>query len=238
MSVFRFPNESEAYRQKRDLLLNDEIELRAHIEAVASSRRQLPLGGRLKEDYVFERLGMNGLESITLDELFGGHDSLLVYSMMFGPEWDAPCPSCTGIVDSINVNGRAVQETAGLAVVAAAGPKKLKTWGDRRGWSQINLVSGEKNNYLLDYAGFDTSDPGLVSVMNVFKKTRDGIFHFWASELLSRPMDNGHPRHVDVIWPLWNLLDMTPQGRGEAMVPKQDFEHRYFSENVLTRFGD
>ena len=109
---------------------------------------------------------------------------------------------------------------------------------ERRGWTQIDVVSGMNNDYLLDYAGFETTDPGVVSVMNVFKKTADGIFHFWASELLSRPLPTGHPRHVDIVWPLWNLLDMTPQGRGDAIVPRQDYEHRYFSEHVLGEADD
>ena len=237
MTSFRFPNEPDSYRIRRNELLESEVRLRDEIESVAASRRQLPLGGKLKENYVFEHIGSDGqTERVPFHALFGEHDSLLVYSMMFGPDWDAPCPSCTCIVDSINANGRAVQETAGLAVIAAAGPEKLSTWADRRGWSQVNPVSGEGNGYLIDYAGFETNDPGLVSAMNVFRKTPNGIFHFWASELSSRPMANGHPRHVDMIWPLWNLLDMTPQGRGDALVPKQDFEHRYFSENVLTAF--
>lgn len=237
MTSFKFPNESEEYRRHRDELLEMEVRLRDEVEAVAEQRRQLPLGGRLKEDYQFERLDDDDeIQQVSFDDLFEEHDSLLLYSMMFGPDWDAPCPSCTCIVDGLNVNSRAVQETAAIAVVAAASAEQLKLWADRRGW-RINLVSGMSNDYLLDYAGFATTDPGLVSVMNVFKKTSDGIFHFWASELLSRPLPNGHPRHVDMIWPLWNLLDMTPQGRGDALVPKQDYEHRYFSEKVLSEFS-
>lgn len=211
-----------------------EVHLRDEVEAVAEKRRRLPLGGRLKENYQFERLDGDGnIQRVAFDDLFGAHDSLLLYSMMFGPDWDAPCPSCTCIVDGLNVSGRAVQEAAALAVVAAASPSQLENWADRRGWTQIDVVSGMRNDYLLDYAGFPATDPSVVSVMNVFKRTADGIFHFWASELLSRPLPNGHPRHVDMIWPFWNLLDMTPEGRGEALVPKQDYDHRYFSEHVL-----
>ncbi len=237
MKTFRFPNESAEYRAERNELLEMEVRLRDEIEAVAEKRRELSLGGRLKEDYRFERLNGDGrVETVSFENLFGEHKSLLLYSMMFGAEWDAPCPSCTSIVDSINANGRAVQETAAIAVVAAASPEQLKQWGERRGWTQIELLSGMNNGYLLDYAGFETTDAGVVSAMNVFRRTPDGIFHFWASELVSRPLPSGHPRHVDMIWPLWNLLDMTPEGRGDALVPKQDFEHRYFTENVLSEF--
>lgn len=233
MGDFTFPNESDEYRDQRNGLLDAEIRLRSEIEAVAEQRRQLPLGGQLKEDYVFARINPDGnSEVVPFDDLFGQHQSLLLYTMMFGPSWDAPCPSCTSIVDSLDVNSRAVEETSAIAVTSAASPEQFKQWSGRRGW-RINTVSGQGNNYVLDYAGFETEDPAVVSVMNVFKKTPDGIFHFWASELLSRPMESGHPRHADMFWPLWNLLDLTPQGRGDAMVPKQDYEHQYFSKNIL-----
>ncbi len=233
MNAFRFPNEPSEYRKQRNVLLEAEVHLRQEIELVADKRRQLPLGGRLKEGYQFEMVADDEqVKTVSFDALFGEHDSLLLYTMMFGPDWDAPCPSCTSIVDSLDVNSRAVEETSAIAVTSAASAKQLKQWSGRRGW-RINTVSGQNNSYVLDYAGFETEDPAVVSVMNVFKKTPDGIFHFWASELLSRPMDSGHPRHADMFWPLWNLLDLTPQGRGDLMVPRQDFEHHYFSENIL-----
>ncbi|MDX1516019.1 MAG: DUF899 family protein [Woeseiaceae bacterium] len=233
MSSFTFPNETDEYRKQRNRLLDDEVALRDHIEAVAAQRRQLPLGGKLKEDYSFERLDDDGkVETVAFDELFGAHDSLILYTMMFGREWDAPCPSCTSIVDSINVNSRGVSESAAIAAVTDATPDQVRTWAARRGW-YMPVLSGTNSRYILDYAGFDTDDPGVVSAMNVFRRTPDGIFHFWAAELVSRPMANGHPRHVDMIWPMWNLLDMTPGGRGDTLVPKQDFEHRYFSKHVL-----
>lgn len=238
MSSFKFPNEPDNYREQRDQLLDAEVRLRDEVEAVAEQRRQLPLGGRLKEDYRFERIGEDGaIEKVPFDSLFGNHDSLILYSMMFGPEWDAPCPSCTSIVDSLNANSLAVEEISAIAVVAAAGAEQLKAWAGRRHW-RINIVSAGDSGYLVDYAGFETDDPGVVSAMNVFRKTADGIFHFWSSELVSRPMASGHPRHVDIVWPMWNLLDMTPQGRGDTMVPKQDFEHKYFSKNILDAFGE
>lgn len=233
MSSFRFPNESAEYRRRRDELLDAEVRLRDEIESVAAMRRELPLGGRLQQDYGFQRLEDGRLVEVPFAALFGAHDTLLIYTMMFGPDWDAPCPSCASIVDGLDVSAHAVEETAALAVVAAAAPSQLSEWARRRGWQRINLLSAQGSDYPIDYAGFDTEDPALVSAMNVFRRTPEGIFHFWAAELVGRPMDNGHPRHVDMIWPLWNLLDMTPGGRGQALVPRQDYEHRYFSEHVL-----
>ena len=73
----------------------------------------------------------------------------------------------------------------------------------------------------------------MVTMMNAFKKTPDGVFHTWGSELVSHPMEGGHPRHVDSVWLYWNLLDMTSEGRPDRLTPIQNFEHSYFSKNVL-----
>jgi len=230
---FRFPNEPDDYRAARDELLDEEVALRAEVEAVAAKRRTLPLGGRLGGDYRFERFVDGEVQEVPFADLFGKHPSLLVYTMMFGPDWDAPCPSCTSIVDSLNASWQTVDDTCAIAVTAAAGAEQLDGWARHRGWT-IPLVSGRTSPYVLDYRGYeDTTDPALVSIMNVFRKTADGIFHSWGSELVSRPMANGNPRHVDSIWTLYNLLDLTPEGRGDAIVPKQNFEHAYFSKHVL-----
>ena len=232
MSPFRFPGESDAYREARDELLEMEVRLRAQTEAVAQKRRELPLGGKLKEDYRFEK---SDGSSIEFAELFGPHDTLLLYSMMFGPEWDAPCPACTSIVDGFAANAFPVNATCATAAVANAKPEQLREWSEKRGWHHLTLVSGTQNSYLVDYCGWEgCKDAGLVSIMNVFKKTSDGVFHTWGSELLQRPMENGHPRHADPFWPLYNLLDLTPGGRGEKQIPVQNYSHDYFSANVFS----
>ncbi len=232
MAEFRFPNETDEYRRQREGLLEREVELRAQAEAVAAARRDLPLGGRLGDDYRFRRVEDGTEREVSFVDLFGVHDELLLYTMMYGEEWDAPCPSCTSIVDATNSAWYAVDSTCAIAVVAAASAGQLRDWSERRGWT-IPLFSAAGTSYVLDYAGREEQNPAMVSVMNVFRRTSDGIFHAWGSELLSRPMDSGHPRHVDSIWPLWNLLDMTPSGRGDAIVPRQDFRHSYFSRVVL-----
>jgi len=233
MAGFRFPNESEEYRTRRDELLELEKDLRARVEAVAAKRRELPLGGELNEDYRFERVGEDGqVREVAFGELFGDRHTLLVYSMMFGPDWDAPCPSCTSLVDVFDANHYAVSQRCAMVVVAAAHPTQLHLWAKRRGWT-LPLCSGARNGYILDYVGSEgASDPALAAMMNCFRKTPEGIFHTWGSELVDHPMENGHPRHVDMVWPYWNLLDMTPEGRGELSVPVQDFEHAFFSEHV------
>src|SRR5690348_2366152 len=98
-----FPNESAEYRSARNALLDAEIALRAQIEAVAQQRRQLPPGGVVPEDYVFERLGPNLMpEPVKMSQLFGKHDTLILYSFMYGPDRELPCPGCTHLLDSVN----------------------------------------------------------------------------------------------------------------------------------------
>lgn len=234
MTDFRYPNESEEYRARRNELLELESDLRARVDAVAAKRRELPLGGALKDDYRFE--SARG-ETVPFADLFGPHESLLVYSMMFGSDWDAPCPSCASIVDALNANYVALSHHVSMVVVAAAKPEQLRVWGERRNW-KVPLYSGASSDYLLDYFPFDSvTDPGLVSMMNVFQKTPDGVFHTWGSELVGHPKENGHPNHVDPVWPFWNLLDMTRIGRGDISIPKQDYEHDYFTRKVYPGEG-
>src|SRR5204863_5413079 len=87
----RFPNESAEYRRAREQVLAEEIELRRHIERVAELRRALPPGGEVTKNYSFE--GEKG--KATLSDLFGNKQTLVIYSYMFGPQREKPCPSCT-----------------------------------------------------------------------------------------------------------------------------------------------
>src|SRR6185295_15825172 len=100
MTELRYPNESRAYRDARDALLKDEQELVDKVKAVAAKRRNLPPGGQLKEDYVFQWANDGKVgQSVKFSELFADKNTLLLYSMMYGPSWDKPCPSCTSLVD-------------------------------------------------------------------------------------------------------------------------------------------
>jgi predicted dithiol-disulfide oxidoreductase (DUF899 family) len=100
MKHLYYPNESDEYRAARNALLDDEISLRAQIETVAAKRRALPLGGEVPQDYVFERIGRTNMpETVKMSELFGPHDTLILYSFMYGPERELPCPGCTHLLD-------------------------------------------------------------------------------------------------------------------------------------------
>jgi predicted dithiol-disulfide oxidoreductase (DUF899 family) len=224
----RYPNETAEYRRARNALLEEERALVAKVKAVAELRRKLPLGGRLKEDYVFVGADEHDLgKEIRFSELFGDKRTLLLYSLMFGPSWDNPCPSCTSLVDGFDRASISVARHAAFTVVAKAPAKKLNAWAKSRGWSQIQLVSAERTEYLRDYRCQETeSDATLQPIMNVFTKKDDGIYHFWGSEL--------EGNHVDTIWVYWNLMDMTPEGRPDLMTPPQNFRSKFLEEHYLS----
>src|SRR2546423_6295387 len=103
MSERRYPNESPEYREARDQLLKDEQELVAKVKAVAAKRRTLPPGGALKEDYVFQWASDGKIgQRVKLSELFGEKNTLIIYSFMYGPNWDNPCLSCTSLMDGFD----------------------------------------------------------------------------------------------------------------------------------------
>lgn len=214
----RFPGETEEYRTARDDLLAAEMELRQKTEDVAALRRKLPLGGKVAQDYTFEEVlpDEDGTRSVRFSELFGpGKDTLIVYGFMYGPAWDAPCPSCTSITDSSNGIAPHVRQRTNFVTVAKAPPEKLKAVAARRGWRNIRLLSSHNNSFNADYLAQGNTHDDQNPIINVFVRHGGDVHHFWASELLFVPMEGGHPRHVDLIWPLWNFLDMTPDGRGD-----------------------
>lgn len=225
-----FPNESNAYRKKRDELLNEEIKLRKKLEEIASLRRALPLGGTLKENYVFEEGAIDlsdntSIKQTRFSELFSeGKNSLIIYSFMFGPESETPCPACTSILDSFNGIAPHVMDRVNFVVVAKASIQKIRTWASARSWHNLRLLSSSNNSYNADYFA-ENPDWGQMPAINVFNKTDDVISHFYNTELLYAPPEEGqHPRHADPVWPLWNLFDMTPEGRGTDWGPKYSYD--------------
>ena len=132
-----FPNESSAYREARNTLLAEEIELRRAIERVAALRRALPPGGELREDYDFE--GQNG--AVRLSQLFGDKETLVVYSMMFGPQRERACPMCTAMLTSWEGAARNLRERVALAVTARSPIKRLLDFKKERGWQNLQMYS-------------------------------------------------------------------------------------------------
>jgi predicted dithiol-disulfide oxidoreductase (DUF899 family) len=237
----RFPGESGDYRRARNQLLESEIELRRAIERVAAQRRTLPPGGPVPEDYRFEDVAESG-DEVSFSELFEpGKDTLVIYSFMF-PRWsgdtrpgpdgetgklplaETPCPSCTSILDSLDGAARHLPQRLNLAVVAKSGPERIRTFARERGWRNLRLLSSRNNTYNRDYHA-ESGEGDQIPILNVFVRDGEGLRHSWATELMFAPRDEGEdPRHVDSIWPIWSMLDMTPQGRGgESNFPGLDY---------------
>jgi predicted dithiol-disulfide oxidoreductase (DUF899 family) len=228
MTELRYPNESKAYRDARAALLKDEQELVEKTKAVAAKRRKLPSGGELKEDYVFQRAsdGKAG-ERVKFSELFGGKDTLILYSFMFGPGWDKPCPSCTSLMDGFDRAWYSVSQDAAFAAIAKAPPERIAAWAKERGWSQIPLVSGAQSSFQADYKCQGENDDMQLPVMLVFKRQGGKIFLSWSTE--------GMSNHVDTVWPYWNLLDFTPEGRPDRQTPPQKFRSEFLEKNYLNK---
>jgi predicted dithiol-disulfide oxidoreductase (DUF899 family) len=226
--VVGFPGESATYRAARDKLLDAEIEMRRTIESVAAQRRALPLGGLIGEDYVFEeQIGAAGdaaTRKVRMSELFAkGMDSLILYSFMYGPEMARPCPSCTSIIDGLDGEAPHVVQRANLAIVAKSPIKRIREFASERGWGNLRFLSSEGSTYNHDYRGENASGE-QTPALNVFVRRDDKIYHSYCTELMFAPADTGQdPRHVDMIWPLWNLFDVIPEGRGEKWNPKLSY---------------
>ena len=213
----RFPNESEAYRQARNALLVEEIELRRHIERVAERRRQLPPGGEVTGDYRFE--GENG--PVSLADLFGDKETLVVYSYMFGPQRARPCPMCTSLMSAWEQKVPDIEQRVALAVVARSPIDRQLAAKQARGWTKLKVYSDKDGAYTRAYV---SAEDGDVPGYNVFTRKAGTIRHFWAGEMGDGMSDPGQdPRGAPDMDPLWAILDTTPEGRGTDWYPKLEY---------------
>ena len=227
----RFPGESEEYRRERNRLLEAEAGLRRAIEQVAAQRRALPRGGVVRDDYCFEQAS-DGSE-VRFSELFeAGKDTLVIYSFMFPrysgdtrpgptvgetarlPLSETPCPSCTSILDSLDGAAPHLTHRLNLAVVAKSDPDRIRSFAHERGWRYLRLLSSRGNAYNRDYHA-ETPEGEQMPILSAFVRDGDQFRHTWSSELMYAPRDDAlEARHVDSIWPIWNVLDVTSDGRG------------------------
>ena len=162
--------------------------------------------------------------SVKLSQLFKKGDTLVAYSFMYGPRMANACPSCTSILDSLDGAAQHLAQVTNLVVIAKSPIARILEHAKRRGWSRLRLPSSQKNTYNRDYHA-ETSDGSQIPMLNVFIRGQQGkLRHFWGSELLQAKRESVQdPRHVDLIWPLWNVLDVTPEGRGTTFEPKLNY---------------
>ncbi len=221
------PGESPSYRTARDALLQAELELRRQTEALAVQRRELPPGGAVPEDYVFQEWdpAAGRPRQVRLSELFdAGSDTLAIYSFMFKPGPDGPlevpCPICTSIIDAIDGAAPHISQQTSFAVAAKVPVERFSAHGRARGWRHARLLSSASSSYNHDYHT-EASDAQQFAMLTTFHRVDGVTRHFWSSEEWHVPPDRGqHPRHVDFMWPLWAVLDRTKHGRGSDWMPK------------------
>jgi predicted dithiol-disulfide oxidoreductase (DUF899 family) len=222
---YRFPNETPQYRAARDELLEAERRLRGEIERVAAMRRRLPMGGLVPQDYVFEEAAQPVPRNVRLSELFApGKDTLVLYGFMYGPEMEQACPMCTSFLDGLNGNAMHVARRLNLAVMAKSPAARLEAHARSRGWSHLRMLSWGGTTFGRDYH-CEVEGGAQNTILHVFAKRPDGVHHFWSTELNLLPAEPGqNHRHIDLMWPLWNVLDTTPEGRGEDWYPEISYD--------------
>jgi predicted dithiol-disulfide oxidoreductase (DUF899 family) len=213
-SKMRFPGESEEYRRARQGLLTEEIELRRHIERVAALRRQLPKGGEVTGNYRFD----GELGPVTLEDLFGDKETLIVYSYMFGPQRESPCPMCTSLMSSWEEKVPDIEQRVAFAMVARSPIERLVAAKRARGWTKLKVYSDGVGDFTRDYVGAKDAD---TPAYNVFTRKDGATRHFWSGEMGSDMADpEQDPRGAPDLDPIWTILDTTPEGRGTDWYPK------------------
>jgi predicted dithiol-disulfide oxidoreductase (DUF899 family) len=218
-SAVRFPNESPEYRRARQALLTEEIELRRQIERVAEQRRKLPPGGPVPKDYRFQ--SEHG--PVGFADLFGDKSTLVVYSYMFGPQRERPCPMCTSLLSAWEGEARDIEQRVALAVIARSPIERLLAFKQQRGWRNLELYSDTTGEFSMDYHAI-TPDGGDDAGIHVFTRRDGTIRHFWSGEMGSESADPGQDaRGAPDLMPIWTILDTTPEGRGTDWYPKLDY---------------
>lgn len=215
----RWPNETEEYRRARTALLAEEIELRRHIERVAAQRRALPSGPEVTGIYRFE--GERG--PVGFAELFGGKDTLVVYTYMFGPQREKPCPMCTSLLSAWDGEVPDIAQRVAFAVTARSPIARLLAFKRERGWRHLPLYSDSDQTFSRDY-GAVAPDGGDIPQLLVFTRRDGAIRLFWAGEMGDASKDPGQdPRGAPDLMPLWTILDSTPEGRGTDWYPSLNY---------------
>jgi predicted dithiol-disulfide oxidoreductase (DUF899 family) len=217
-SLTNLTNETEEYRTKREALRAAELELARQREVVAALRRALPQGP-VVEDYVFEEgpadlnAGDEPVGQVRLSELFTAPGrSLVVYHLMYGKKQANPCPMCTMWIDGWNGVAHHLKQNVDLAIVAAADPVTLRAYARARGWNRLRLLSCGTNTFKYDMKSEDR-EGRQDSTISVFTRDADGAArHFYTAH--PALAEDVRERGLDLLTPVYNVLDLTPQGRG------------------------
>jgi len=224
MTVERLPGESVEYRKLRAELLQAEIALKEQRERVAELRRRLPLDTPLPTDWVL-REGPRDLASgdepvceLPLSELVGPKRTLVLMHFMFGGAQENPCPMCTMWADGYDGVVPHLQQHVDFGVVVAGDLSRIRGHARTRGWRNVRLLSCEGSTMKSDLA-METPDGGQLPGVSVFARRDGAVRHFYTGSAI---MADGHYRGMDLLSPVWNFLDLLPDGRPDWM-PSLDY---------------
>jgi predicted dithiol-disulfide oxidoreductase (DUF899 family) len=210
--------ESEEYQAKREELRLAEIDLMRQRERVAAMRRALPLGTTV-EDYIFEEgpsdlsAGDKPVRRVRLSQLFSASDRpLVIYHLMYGKKQTSPCPMCTMWIDGYNGVAHHLKQNVDLAIAAAADPPALRAHARNRGWNRLRLLSCGTNTFKRDLKSED-AEGHQDSTISIFTRGTDGsVRHFYTAH--PSMSEDIRERGLDLLTPVYNMLDLTPKGRG------------------------
>lgn len=227
---YHLPGESEEYRKARNELLSAELDLIEQVEAVAAMRRALPAGGEPPKDYEFEEgpadlRDTRTINKVKLSELFAdGKDTLILINTMFAPDAEVPCPACNSLADGYNATAPHVSDRVNFALVTKAPLQKLRSWAAARNWRDIRLLSSFNNTFNTDYRT-ENEKWGQIPSITVFHRGKDGVIrhHYSVEAALWMSREDRDQRQLDLFWPLWHLLDLTPEGRGKDWYPRYSY---------------
>jgi predicted dithiol-disulfide oxidoreductase (DUF899 family) len=119
---------------------------------------------------------------------------------------------CTAWIDAFNGVAHHLAQTVDLAIVAAADPSTLRAYARERGWDKLRLLSAGDSTFKYDL-GSEDRDGGQDSTISVFTRGSDGTLrHFYSGHPWLDP--NIKERGIDELNPIWNMMDLTSQGRG------------------------
>jgi predicted dithiol-disulfide oxidoreductase (DUF899 family) len=214
-----YPHDSEAYRRARTALLAEEIELRRHIERVAAQRRALPLGGEAPDHRFRDEEG----RTVGWAELFGRHDTLVTYFWMYGPERERPCPMCTSFLGALDIPCKDLSQRLAMAVIGRSPVERQLAFARERGWRYLKFYATMSDDFARDYRGL-LPDGTEMPALDVWVRSDGRVHHFWGSELGDTADPGEDPRGAPDPTPLWNVLDLTPGGRGTDWYPELDYE--------------
>lgn len=212
------PGDSDKYRRAREALLAEEIELRRHIARVARQRRELPLGGEAAEFKFLDETG----KTLGLADLFGRHDTLMTYFWMFGPQRERPCPMCTSFLGSLDIPARDIEQRMALAVLGRSPVARQLAFARERGWRNLRFYQCVGDDFPKAYRGI-ASDGSEWASVDIWVRKGEKVHHFWSPESFGTQDPGQDPSLAPEIAPLWNILDLTPGGRGTDWYPKLSY---------------